>query len=1120
MQLPEQIKRLGTVNYQGKFDGFISDFTTYGKLTSGLGNIRTELSIKIAEKSENNVYEGKISTENFALGRLLGQDDFNNLTLTSVINAKGNSTKNLEANFVGDVQSIGFNGYTYKNITLNAEISNKLFNGLLLSKDPNANFDFDGSINFKEEVPKIDFISTLNSLNLKELHFTSQADSGILSSQILIDLKGKSIDDISGIINFDNTIYKTKTRTFKLSTFVVQAEQSTVDKKIRMTSEYVNATVYGKFHAENIKPALTSLVSHYFPTFVKTRVDKKFSDELSFQVKVKNFKTIKELFVPRWMISPNSTLEGTFNAGEKKLNVQVNSSKIAYNSMYVSDLVFILNQNTDAVLAEISGKNLHISDSLNIENFNIVTNSADRKSNYSIDWDNLRSPRSKGEIKGNLDFDSTHVMIANDKLSITISDSVWTMPVASTILITNKGEVSVEKFELNNKRQSIFVNGQVSDKVQDSLVVSANNLILQQFNPLLSVFSLKLEGILNGHLSLTKVDKNLVYNGNLLVSQLKINNSNLGEMVVHTNYHNQDNFISLDGYTSMGSTDETGEVSKNISFQGIYDLNKKVDNIDIDFQAKPANLSLLNVFLTDIITIHHGFVNGSGKIHGEPDNIKIDGKFKLFNSEVKVDYTNVIYNVTGDIEIMPDQIRFSDLLMREKGSKSVPQGTINGNLFHNNFSKLQIDFDITYNNLLVLNTTENENPLYYGKIYGTGNAGIYGYLNKLQMIVNASTNKGSHFYLPLDGPSEIGDSDFITFVKKDTTESIPENTYTGFDFEMNLQATPDAEAQIIIDKKTGDILNVRGKGDLKLNVNTFGKFDMVGEYVISRGDYIFTLENVINKKFEIQPGSVIAWSGNPDNAEIDVVTKYRQRTSVGPLLNDTNGLYNNSVPVDCRLEINGKLMKPNIKLGIEIPNLDATAKSRIESVLSDEAELNRQVFSFLIFRTFVTPLIYNNNQGGVTAGGAAAATGSELLSNRVSSFLNSQFGSVTGVKNMQVGLNYKPANQNNPEVLDVAVSKQFMDNKITVDGNFGVSNKTQNSNQVIGDVVVDYKLSTDGRFRLKAFYRSNDNARAATAGGPYTQGTGFFYRVEFDTFDQMLKDFKKKSKKKEASPAP
>lgn len=1110
LDIPVILSRLGTVTYKGKFDGFISDFTTYGTFKTALGNAETNLSIRIPEKGEI-AYHGKIKTQHFNAGTLAGLSDFNQLSLSADINGSGTSLDKLEASLDGEISSVIYNDYQYSGIHLNGDFSEKIFNGLITSKDPNADFDFNGSINFQEKMPKMDFISTLNKLNLRALHFTNKQDSGVLSSQILINVKGNSIENLSGIINFDNTIYKTRTRTFKLSTFEIQAEQTESDKKVRLNSEYFNATLLGQFSYNNLQPAVETLLNQYYPTYFKKPVSKKIlSDNISFYVRIKKFNTINELFLPDYMLSPNTVLEGNLNSSENKLNLQFRSSLARYGSLRAKDLVFILNENAEAVIAEASGSSFLVSDSLRFDNYNVVVNSRDQVSSYAIDWDNLRSHSNKGEVKGDVDFSNSKLVISNRSLRVALRDSIWEQSQAGSITLEKGGALYATPISIGCGNQKIGIQGALTSNSNDTLQISINNLVMQQFNPLLQMFYLKLEGVTNGRITLNNVGPVLAYNGFLHMRDLRINNNTIGELQIHTSYNDSQKFIAMDGYTSLGIRDETGEVAKNIAFEGTYDLEKKDESINVDFSAKPANLSLLNPFLEGILTIKKGFVNGSGKIHGNPSDIRIDGKFRLFNSEIKVDYTNVSYFITGDIEVMPDQIRFSDLLMREVSTKSAAQGTINGNVFHRKFSRWQIDYDVTYKNMLVLNTTEKENQSFYGRLFGTGNIGIYGYIEDLHMVIDNTTNKHSRFVLPLDGPAEIGESDFIHFVKRDTGTVAEEKKITGFSLDMLVHATPDAQAQIIIDKKNGDQLNVQGQGDLRLGINTLGKFEMTGDYIMTGGDYLFTLENVINKKFEIEAGSSISWSGDPLNADIDIVTSYRQRASVAPLINETSSEFKSRTPVDCKLVITDKLFTPNIKFAIDFPNIDATTRSRISSVLSDETELNRQVFSFLLFRSFVTPLIYNANGGGVTAGGAAASTGSELLSNRVSEFLNTYFGALSGIRDLQLGLNYRAGSGGNNEAVDLNLSKQFLDNKITVDGNFGVNNNSRNSNSLIGDVNVDYKLTDDGRFRLKGFNRSNDNTQIATAGGPYTQGVGFFYRVEFNDLDELWGKFRKK----------
>jgi hypothetical protein len=1118
IQLPAEAARLGKVSYSGKFDGFISDFTTYGTFKTALGNLTTNMSIKTGENAEDVAYHGELSTTHFNLGTLLGQNDFNGLSLSATIKGRGISIKTLDADFEGMIRSLTYNKYEYNNIRLSGSMRDNIFSGLMTSKDPNADFDFNGTVNFKNKVPEMDFISTINNLSLKQLNFTNSADSGRLSSQILINIRGDNIDNLSGVINFDNTIYTTKTRTYKLSTFNILMDQDSPAKKIKLNSGYINALVWGTYNLSNLKPAFESLLFNYYPTFFKKTplARKKYSDQLEFRVTVKKFNTINELFIPDLMLAPGTAINGNFNAAANKLNLQFNSAQLNYKALQATELVMILNENKNTVLGEVSGKELRLSDSLNMANFNFVVNSVDRESHYSLDWDNLKQPANKGEIKGSVYFDDAGMSISNEKIAITLNDSTWRLKNPGILMLDKAGILKVQPLELNNNLQSLLLSGTFSEHAGDSLVIATHNLVLRQFNPLLNSIKLKAEGVMNGNIMLSNADKNLAFNGDISLTQLKINDNTIGELKLRTNYNAGAKHILLNGYTSLGFQDELGNPTKNIAFNGTYYLDRQAESIDINFSAHPANLKLLNPLLEGIITINNGFVNGEGKVHGTPDHIEIDGKLKLFNSEVKVDYTNVTYNLSGDIEIMPDQIRFSDLMMREKGSRAAPQGTINGNIFHSNFSRMQIDYDVTYRNMLVLNTTEADNNTYYGKVYGSGRVNIYGFLNNLNMEVDNTTSRNSRFILPLDGPAEIGDNDFIQFVKRDTVKVKKEKDLSGFNLDMRLHATPDAQVQIILDKQHGDMLNVQGQGDLKLTVNTLGKFEMFGDYIITNGDYLFTLENVINKKFDIDAGSSISWSGNPLNAEIDVVTSYRQRASVAPLLNDTTGQYKGRFPVDCKLLITGKLFSPNINFAIDFPNIDATARARINNVLSDEAELNRQVFSFLLFRSFVTPQIFKTTGGGVSAGGAAASTGSELLSNRVSEFLNTYVGNLTGISDLQLGLNYRPGNQNNTQAVDLALSKQFLNNKITVDGNFGVNNSAQaRSNGLIGDVNIDYKLSEDGRYRLKGFNRTNDNTQITTAGGQYTQGIGFFYREEFETFSQLFKRYLKKNKKKD-----
>ena len=87
----------------------------------------------------------------------------------------------------------------------------------------------------------------------------------------------------------------------------------------------------------------------------------------------------------------------------------------------------------------------------------------------------------------------------------------------------------------------------------------------------------------------------------------------------------------------------------------------------------------------------------------------------------------------------------------------------------------------------------------------------------------------------------------------------------------------------------------------------------------------------------------------------------------------------------------------------------------------------------------------------------------------------------------------------------LALSTQLFDERLTITTNLGVShqNAGDNSNSLIGDVDVEYKLNEEGNVRVHAFNKSNEydiTQQEAT----YTQGVGVFYQESFSTFPELV----------------
>ncbi|MEY4594559.1 MAG: hypothetical protein RIQ47_969, partial [Bacteroidota bacterium] len=341
-------------------------------------------------------------------------------------------------------------------------------------------------------------------------------------------------------------------------------------------------------------------------------------------------------------------------------------------------------------------------------------------------------------------------------------------------------------------------------------------------------------------------------------------------------------------------------------------------------------------------------------------------------------------------------------------------------------------------------------------------------------------------------------------------------TISGLRLNMSLDMTPDAEINMIFDEKIGDVITGSGTGNLRMDINTIGDFNMYGTFTIDKGTYLFTLQNLINKRFQINQGGRITWSGDPYDANLDMTAVYTVYTgSLVNLIQDST--FQRRVPVDCKLNLSNKLMNPSISYEIGVRAQDPTIESMVRTVLNSEQEVNRQMFGLLVFNQFLPPSVNTSSVGKFDAGAGAVASASELLSNQVSNWL-SQLS-----KDVNIGFNYRAKDTYSNEEIQLMFSKTMFNDRLLVETNVGVMGtsaaaSTNNANNVVGEFYTEYKVSKDGRFRVKAYNRSNADD-LINFNAPYTQGVGVFFRQDFNSFRDLMERLGL-SKKNEVSLSP
>ena len=440
-----------------------------------------------------------------------------------------------------------------------------------------------------------------------------------------------------------------------------------------------------------------------------------------------------------------------------------------------------------------------------------------------------------------------------------------------------------------------------------------------------------------------------------------------------------------------------------------------------------------------------------------------------------------------------------------------------------------LDLEGDLRNVTVLNTSLEDNDLFYGNAYATGSVTLQGAINNLDIGARAKTEKGTKFYIPVGGVQGVEQSEFIRFVEyTDSTlavnDSIGKIDLTGLNLDLEIEVTPDAYGEIIFDAQTGDIIRGRGEGQLQMLISSAGEFSMFGDLTLQEGGYNFTLYNIINKEFTIEPGSNISWQGDPYGGILDIQATYDQMASLAPLVLSAEARESSEVrrkyKAEVLLDITGDLMSPEIDFDILIDNypennldLRTAVESLKNNAILDVEELKRQVFSLIVLRRF-------SERGSFDGSNAVGGSVSELLSNQFSYWL-SQVD-----ENLEIDVDLGTFDNDRFNTFQLRLSYTLFDGRLRVtrDGGFTDVNNQASPASVIGDVVVEYLLTPDGKYRVKMFNRNNFNAlnqaagAGANAGINTSQGLSLQYIESFDKVSELLNDSRDEAIKKRKQP--
>jgi len=1093
-KLPDVLDKFGNFNFKGRFTGFQNDFVAYGEFKTALGRFESDVNLKIS-KAGTPAYSGNIKAYDFALGKLIDESDIGRTTFVADVKGCGDELKNMAEQIDARLTYFDYKGYRYNNILTKGSIQKKVFAGHVTIDDRYLKLDLKGSADLNPAKPVYDLNASIGDAHLHNLHFLK--DTIIISAQLNTHFAVKSLSDIEGNILVSSMRIVDPRNNIVVDSVQLTASGKGRDRLISLQSPMADGSIKGNFDVATLPSYFKTIVKKYIPS-IKTDITPFKSQDFDFNLKIKDITPLAVIFVPSLRIPEPGTFVGQFSSATDQASLSGYIKTIEYGGMTFHDLILDENTSDTFLGLNLSLSKIDLSKSLYIKNINIANTLKKDSLNFNIklsDKDATNQLDLYGLVEFGRDTTAKLKLLPSD---VILEHQPWKIQEQVRIRLLD-GKTQVSGFEMSNGLQKVRINGFISDNPADKLKVDFDHFSMSTFNQLAKASDIKLLGTMNGNVTLSEITKSPAFEANLGIDSLTMNQTLVGDVKILSKLDNGRKQADVK-LNIMNRGLETMNIA------GIYDLTEGTKNaFNFDVKMDQTEAIIFSPFIKDLVTDVKGTVSTDLRLTGPTSNPQLNGKVTLSNTGVKVNYLQAAYTLNDQLTVDNSVVKIKDLKLRDaRGGEGVANGTVN----LNNIANPDLDVSVKATNLMALNTTFKDNHLYYGTAYATGNFYFSGPTDNMNIDIDASTNDGTVFNLPLNTSSTASEYDFIHYAShKDTTEQRIEtvNAFKGVTLNMNLKVDEKSLVKI-----STDYGRLEGRGianDLQLKINSLGDFEMFGDYLIQSGKFEFTAKDFISKNFTVNQGGTIRWTGNPNNAGINLRATYEVRTGISNLYSaagQQSPYGDQQKLVQAELILTNTLLQPTINFDFTFPT-DPSIKDDLATYLNDENNRNQQALSLIIRRQFAPGTGSNlSNEVAQTAEQAV----SEFAFNKLNTFI-----SQSNIKN--VDINIRSAS-------DASATLHFWNDRIVLNGNLYSSNGTNNlfssssssffnadASTFVKDFEADFLIRKDGRLRLRYSYRVLNTTTLSSLIGTsqilYVNGLGLIYQRDFDTFGEFVR---------------
>lgn len=1120
--IPNVVEQMKYFSYRGQIDGYGRNFNTRGVLKSGTGDADIKL-----ELLENN-FSGHINTGSFNLKQLLNDDKFG--ILATNINIAGN-LKQKYYKALGTVSRIDYNGYSYRNVKIDGSFDNGLLNGELNVDDPHLMAHINGMLNTNKQNTAAHLKAEIQHFNPSALKLLEkQLGNATYSGNIVASFTGNSLNSAMGDLAVTQLKKTSSQGEYALDTLMLKAGNDRNGHYLTLQSDFAHAQVSGRFDYKTLVQSLKNAIVRKLPSIqqltpIKYRATP--SNDFTLQAVVNRTDWLREFFGIDMELEEPMRITGAMSHGSENIEANIFAPQVVYDNTQYKDVNIVITSPNNDLNADISvtkmGKNGVGTD------YRLEASATDDRllSVFSID-NHAREKRLVGKLNSIIQFARNADGHAEAQMSISpsaISVGDSTFAIHPTNVIYSKNHLNVDNFLITSGSQRISINSVTDSGSGDSLLVELDHVNLSYILNLVNFHAVDFSGHASGQAYISHLFGQPEARGKLQVEEFRFQDGMMGTLYANVRWNRAQEQIDIDAQ-AIDTMIVGGIVPKMRTTNINGYVSPKRNYIELGIAAHHTRGEFIESFCSSFMDHANLTANGNLRVWGDLKRINLTGEI-VAEGNVRITPLNTQCTLRNDtIECLINEIRFgNDTILDRNGHP----GIVSGSLYHNHLSQLSYDINVKANNFLAYDWGPTYGSTFYGTVFGTGDVKIKGKSGEVNIDVDVTPEKGSQVVYDVASPDAIGSREFIHWnephpgampiqgstLPDDSADSIrhdrePEDIPTDIRINFLVNTHPDATLKLIMDKGTGDYIDLNGSGVIRASYYNKGGLDIFGKYLIDHGIYKLTIQNIIKRDFIFAQGGTISFGGDPYNAGLNLTAQYMVNSVSLSDLQIGKSFSSNNIRVNCIMNITGTPNAPKIDFSMDMPSIGADAKQMIYSLINSEEEMNQQVLYLLAVGRFYSQGS-NNASAGSTAENQTSLAMQSILSGQISQQLNTVLSSVVKNVNWNVGANISPGDEgwNNAEY-EGLLSGRMLNNRLLFNGQFGYRDNNNATTSFIGDFDLRYLITPNGNLSVHVYNQTND--RYFTRNSLNTQGIGFILKKDFDSWRALLGLKKKKTK--------